>query len=141
MLPIDQLPPAETAAPVVDRTSLAVSVANEVTGLSASGGNEETHFMMVQIGDDGNGDSPLQIRAVTPYVPPIAPSEVDIRSVVVNEVTITWRAMPDGSVWIVSSRPSVAAAAPNQILDLITSRLADGPIPTYAPTPSTAAPN
>jgi hypothetical protein len=99
-IPVDQLPAIEDAAPVTDRTSLAAAAAFEVTGLGADGGFERPRLMVLSVGSD---ESPIAVRAAAAYIPPIPP-DAGTRSRRLDDLTVAWRVMPDGSVWMVSTR-------------------------------------
>lgn len=136
-IPVDQLPAIEDAAPVTDRTSLAAAAAFEVTGLGVDdGGFERPRLMVLSVGSD---ESSIVVRAAAGYIPPIPP-DVGTRSRQLDDLTVAWRVMPDGSVWMASSRAPIDAGAGQAVLDRIAERIAEGSVPTFPPVPSTSSP-
>lgn len=135
--PLEQLPPADATEPTIDRMSIAVSAAFETAGLEATGGGvDATNCMTVRIGRPGvgqpgpeNGD--MQIRAVANYVPTIGSSDATPRNLTVGDVTLTWTAMPDGSVWTIASRFPIDPPDHESLLENIEAQLTGPSVPSY----------
>lgn len=139
-LPPDQLPAIDARVPVLDRTSLAAAAAFDSIGLGATAGSETRQLMLVSIGENDVVDvAPMQIRSVSGYFPPVDPAATATQSSTVEDVTITWSAMPDGSVWTIASRSPIDSSAPAEVLARIATRLSDGSVPTF-PIPDTTTP-
>jgi hypothetical protein len=130
-MPVKILPPTDALEPTVDRTSLALSIAHDVTGLSASGGIEKRSLMILTVGGEDSPSAPLGIRAVADVIPALDPMSPNTRPI--GNGLIAWSAMPDGSLWSVFARPPVDSAAPTEILDRLAGRLSGGTVPTLAP--------
>lgn len=79
------------------------------------------------------------VRAAAGYIPPVPP-DAATRSRQLDDLTVAWRVMPDGSVWMVSTREPIDGQVGPEVLDRIAERVAEGSVPTYPPVPSTSSP-
>lgn len=133
-VPVDVLPQPDGIPSGIDILTIASRAAAGLSLPTMTEGTQGRWLSTLTFGVQEGDEPTLDIRVLHSVTPQV---DDTIRSVQLTNHTITWRGMPDGSVWIVAATAAIDAASAAAILDGAFERLTNGPRPELPVLPTT----